>query len=64
MYTVEHLKTGNIYYVLDDAVINATNKDDGKIMVLYMSETKMCFVREQDEFWKKFRRQDDPERKA
>ena len=64
MYTVEHLKTGHIYYVVNDNVINATNHDDGVIMVLYVNTDNMCFVRERNEFWQKFRRQDDSEGKA
>ena len=49
-------KNGNIYIVLRDDVINATNKDDGKLMVLYYPEEKpeMQFVRELDEFKIKF----------
>lgn len=49
-------KNGNIYIVLRENIINATNKDDGKLMVLYYPEEKpeMQFVRELEEFKIKF----------
>lgn len=49
-------KNGKTYISLREDIINATNKDDGKIMVLYYPEEKpqMQFVRELDEFRVKF----------
>ena len=49
-------KNGTIYIVLRENIINATNKDDGKLMVLYYPEEKpeMQFVRELEEFKIKF----------
>lgn len=49
-------KNGKTYISLREDIINATNKDDGKIMVLYYPEDKpqMHFVRELDEFKVKF----------
>ena len=54
-----HKKSGRQYKVLSFDVINATNKDDGKIMVLYEGMKKdgsgmAKFVREYDEFMDKF----------
>lgn len=48
-----HKKTGKVYES-DMTVINATNKDDGQIMVLYHDERGNYFVREEKEFFKKF----------
>lgn len=49
-------KNGKIYISIREDVINATNKDDGKIMVLYYPEENpdMHFVRELEEFRIKF----------
>lgn len=49
-----HIKTGNIYNIFDMNIINATNKDNNKIMVLY-TDNKQIFVREKQEFLKKFK---------
>ena len=54
-----HNKTGRIYKVISKTIINATNKDDGNIMVLYEGEKrdnsgKGQFVREINEFNIKF----------
>jgi len=62
----EHVKTGNIYNVIN-VVINTTNENDGQTMVLYQREG-MMFVRESKEFLEKFvkrndRRRDDYEKK-
>lgn len=53
-----HKKSGRLYEVISKEVINATNKDDGTVMVLYKS--RYCdsnktglFVRELNEFNKK-----------
>lgn len=35
-----HIKSKRVYNVVHDKVINATNKDDGTIMVLYQGEKK------------------------
>lgn len=53
---VKNKKTGDLYEIINDWVINATNKDDGKRMVLYKSATQydQSFIREYDEFWEKF----------
>jgi hypothetical protein len=48
-----NIKNGKIYIRLRD-VINATNKDDGQVMVLYCRNEKY-FVREREEFNKKFK---------
>jgi hypothetical protein len=52
----KHLKTGNIYEMVRDDVINCTNANDEQIMVLYKREDKpdLIFVREKEEFYKKF----------
>ena len=50
-----HSKTGCIYYVINSNVINATNKDDGKIMVLYTKNNNQMFIREKTEFLEKFK---------
>lgn len=52
----KHLKTGNIYEMLRDDVINCTNVNDGQVMVLYKSDKHpdMIFVREKTEFYSKF----------
>ena len=51
---VKHIKTGNIYYLLD-FVVNATNGDENdNDMALYMNEQGLLFVRNTEEFWEKF----------
>ncbi len=55
----KHIKSGRIYNVISMKIINATNKDDGTIMVLYEGEKKdgtgiAQFVREINEFNLKF----------
>lgn len=50
-----HKKTGNIYYVVMDDVIECTNGREEKKYVVYMSaSTGMKFCREADEFYQKF----------
>jgi hypothetical protein len=53
----KHLKTGNIYEMIRDDVINCTNINADQIMVLY--KTDRCpdkiFVREKTEFYEKFK---------
>jgi hypothetical protein len=56
----KHLKSGKIYTLLSADVINATNKDDDTIMVLYQGMKRDGtgigkFVREFDEFIEKFK---------
>lgn len=52
----KHLKTGNIYEVIRDDVLNCTNANDEQIMVLYKNEQspELLFVREKNEFLQKF----------
>jgi hypothetical protein len=47
-------KNGNLY-IYHGEIINATNKNDGQVMILYgsMKEGKK-FVREKKEFFEKF----------
>jgi len=48
-----HAKTGKTYLVVGSA-INATNSNDGDVMVLYKNAEAMVFVREIAEFKQKF----------
>lgn len=52
----KHLKTGNIYYLVRDDVINCTNANSEQKMVLYRKsgESNLIFVREKEEFFQKF----------
>lgn len=54
----KHLKTGNIYYLLRDDVINCTNANDHQTMVLYKRDgyPDLIFVREKEEFFEKFKK--------
>lgn len=49
-----HIKTGNIYYVLGEA-INSTNDRDGQIIIIYSNKEGQVFVREKNEFLEKFK---------
>jgi len=54
----KHKKTGNLYKVIDFP-INATNINDGQLMVLYSGKRKNSdemgiFVREYTDFFEKF----------
>ena len=51
-----NIKNQNIYELIRDDVINATNSNDGQVMVLYKSEKypDKIFVREKSEFYIKF----------
>lgn len=49
----EHLKTGNIYDVVGEA-IDATNARDGQVVVVYTRNGRL-FVRDKAEFLAKFR---------
>jgi hypothetical protein len=57
-YEVRHIKSNEIYIILDDCVTNTTNKDDQKRMVLYIKKSKGTikkkFIREYSEFINKF----------
>ena len=46
-------KTGNFYYY-QGTIINATNSNDGQVMVLYKNEYGELFCRELNEFKEKF----------
>jgi len=51
-----NIKTKNIYYVVDTC-INATNEQDGNLMVIYTrAENMELFCREYSEFMIKFRK--------
>lgn len=52
----KHLKTGNIYEMIRDDVINCTNINADQIMVLYKNDNypDKIFVREKSEFYEKF----------
>lgn len=51
-----HNKTGNIYEVLREDIINCTNANSEQIMVLYQNPNikDKIFVREKVEFYEKF----------
>lgn len=56
---VKHLKSGR-YYIKLFSFINATNAQDGQIMILYFGKYKnkfrfWFFCREKEEFNKKFK---------
>ena len=51
---VIHIKTGNVYVMEEQEAINATNDNDGQVMVVYRNEEGHTFVREKREFWNKF----------
>lgn len=58
--TYQHIKTGRLYMVINQNVINATNSDDGTRMVLYSGLKRNnlgcgLFVREFNEFHEKFK---------
>lgn len=46
-------KTGKIYWIVAKGVINATNNNDGQIMIMY-EDDEHIFVREEKEFYEKF----------
>jgi hypothetical protein len=54
VFDYKNKKSGEDYKVINLAVINATNAQDGQQMVLYMNKAGVCFVRERSEFFKKF----------
>lgn len=50
-----HIKTGIVYTLISEHVINSTNENDGQRMVLYMDNFSHMYVREETEFWEKFK---------
>jgi len=50
---VKHDKTGRVYLIIKE-VIDCTNSENDKWMILYMNLDGMMFVREKSEFWYKF----------
>lgn len=51
-----HLKTGNVYDVLFSDAIECTNGREEKKYVVYSNSDGLVFVREADEFHKKFKK--------
>lgn len=49
-----HKKTGNIYFLLNDNLIECTNGREEKKYCLYVNLEGMLFVRERGEFYQKF----------
>ena len=56
MKPARHIKTGNIYFILDEHVTDATNsnQDRDNCYVLYANKNGRRFVREKSEFFEKF----------
>ena len=54
----KHLKTGDLYEMIRDDVINCTNANDHQIMVLYKRDgyPDLIFVREKEEFYRKLQK--------
>lgn len=55
----KHKKSGRYYEVVSKNIINATNINDGQVMIMYIGEKKDgsgkgVFVREVNEFLEKF----------
>ena len=50
---VRHIKTGNLYTLIREDVIECTNGREEKMYVVYTRNGKL-FCREQQEFWRKF----------
>jgi len=57
LYT--HIKTGNLYEIVERNIINATNGANDQIMIMYRRKGDTTgwktFVREEKEFLEKFR---------
>lgn len=49
-----HKKTGNMYLLLNDDLIECTNGREEKKYCMYVNQEGMVFVRERDEFYQKF----------
>ena len=54
MRIVIHKKTGNVYSIVHDNVIECTNGREDRKYVVYQNEAGMLFCREAGEFWQKF----------
>jgi hypothetical protein len=56
MKPAKHVKTGNVYFILDECVTDATNSnpDRNNCYVLYVNKDGRRFVRERSEFFEKF----------
>jgi hypothetical protein len=54
MIKYKHIKSGDIYTVINNTIINTTNANDGELMVLYHNKDGKLFVREIIEFHEKF----------
>jgi hypothetical protein len=52
----KNIKTGNIYTKFSRFLINATNAQDGQLMVGYFDTVGIIYVREKNEFDKKFKK--------
>lgn len=52
----ENIKTGELYILEQANVVNATNANDGQMMVLYANLNGKTYVREAGEFYAKFKR--------
>lgn len=50
----KHNKTGNIYILLNDELIECTNGREEKKYCLYANQAGEIFIRERDEFNQKF----------
>jgi len=50
----KHNKTGNMYIMLNDQLIECTNGREEKKYCLYANTEGKIFVREHDEFYNKF----------
>jgi hypothetical protein len=54
MEIAKHHKTGKVYIVIDRHVIDTTNSQDDRPMVLYSNLQGKLFVRDKGEFFYKF----------
>ena len=58
----QNKKTGNKYRILREDIINKNNNSDGEIMIMYTPvneliriKNNIIYVRNKDEFYKKFK---------
>lgn len=49
-----HLKTGNMYFIVADNVLECTNGREDIPYVVYQNSEGMLFCREREQFWQKF----------
>lgn len=49
-----NIKNQKLYKLISSTVVNTTNSHDGTLMVLYKDAGGKKFVREREEFFKKF----------